>query len=61
MPRWSFLELIVRVALDKYQDLKKKYRPVQMVEQYFKMHLLANKISEQWQKMRNEYIWTNEV
>jgi hypothetical protein len=48
MPRWSFLELIVRVALDKYQDLKKKYRPVQMVEQYFKVHLLANKISEQW-------------
>ena len=61
MRRWSFLVMLVRLALEKYKDMQRSMSPGQMLKRLLHDFVLKQNRCEPWQKMREMYFWTLEV
>jgi hypothetical protein len=61
MYRWSFLEFIFRLAIDRYQDRSKANAVEKLIITNFEPNFKLIDIYEPWQEIRDNTFWTLEV
>lgn len=61
--RFQFLELLVRMAISKYQESKRAQTPFDAVKMLLRKDILPNvdEIKEKWEGFRQKQLWTLEV